>query len=58
ILDRVGTPFFSTKDQGTGLGLAVCYNIANRYSAKIEIETCTGGTTFFVKFPILKTVAD
>jgi signal transduction histidine kinase len=52
LLDKLGTPFFTTKDQGTGLGLAVCYRIANRHNAKIDIETSSAGTTFYVRFPI------
>lgn len=50
VLEKLGTPFFTTKEQGTGLGLAVCYSIAARLNAKIEIETGSGGTTFFVRF--------
>ncbi len=50
VLEKLGTPFFSTKDNGTGLGLGVCYAIAARHRAKIEIETSPKGTTFFVKF--------
>lgn len=50
VLEKLGTPFFSTKDKGTGLGLGVCYAISNRHHAKIEIETGEEGTTFFVKF--------
>jgi len=52
LLDKLGTPFFTTKDQGTGLGLAVCYRIANRHNAKIDVETSSTGTTFYVRFPI------
>jgi len=52
LLDKLGTPFFSTKEQGTGLGLAVCYRIAARHKAKIDIDTSSSGTTFFVRFPI------
>ncbi len=52
LLDKMGTPFFTTKEQGTGLGLAVCYRIAARHNAKIEIDTSSNGTTFYVKFPI------
>ncbi|MTI85070.1 MAG: hypothetical protein FH756_14535 [Firmicutes bacterium] len=50
ILDKVGTPFFTTKDNGTGLGLATCYSIATRHKAVINLETGIKGTTFFVRF--------
>jgi len=50
ILEKIGTPFFTTKDTGTGLGLAVCYSIAARHNATIDIETSLDGTTFFVRF--------
>ncbi|MGE5423586.1 MAG: PAS domain S-box protein [Ignavibacteriales bacterium] len=52
LLDKLGTPFLTTKEQGTGLGLAVCYRIAARHNAKIEIETKPTGSTFCVRFPI------
>lgn len=54
ILEKVGTPFFTTKDNGTGLGLAVCYSIASRHNARVEINTCPMGTTFFVHFQIFR----
>jgi len=54
ILEKLGTPFFTTKAQGTGLGLAVCYGIAARHQAKIEVETSPRGTNFIVRFPISK----
>lgn len=50
VLEKIGTPFFTTKDNGTGLGLAVCYGIAARHNAKIEIQTGLNGTTFFIRF--------
>jgi two-component system, sporulation sensor kinase E len=50
VLEKIGTPFFTTKDSGTGLGLAVCYSIASRHKARIGIETGAEGTTFFVRF--------
>lgn len=49
VLEKIGTPFFTTKDNGTGLGLAVCYSIAERHNAKIEIETGRNGTTFYIR---------
>ncbi|MEG6523086.1 two-component system sensor histidine kinase NtrB [Desulfotomaculum sp. 1211_IL3151] len=52
VLERMGTPFFSTKDQGTGLGLAVCYSIAARHHAFIQVESAPTGTTFLIYFPL------
>ncbi len=54
VLDKIGTPFFTTKDNGTGLGLAVCYSIAARHNAVINIESGLTGTTFFVRFKVSK----
>ncbi|PKM41878.1 MAG: PAS domain-containing sensor histidine kinase [Firmicutes bacterium HGW-Firmicutes-8] len=50
LLEKIGTPFFTTKESGTGLGLAVCYSIAARHNAVIKLETGPGGTTAFVRF--------
>ena len=52
VLEKIGTPFVTTKDNGTGLGLAVCYSIAARHNAAIKVETSSGGTTFFVRFKL------
>lgn len=49
-LARIGTPFFTTKENGTGLGLAVCYSIASRHNAKIKLDSSPTGTTFSVRF--------
>lgn len=50
ILSKLGTPFLTTKESGTGLGLAVCYRIAQRHGAKIEVASSSAGTTFSVRF--------
>ncbi len=55
LLDKIGTPFLTTKDYGTGLGLAVCYSIASRHGAVISVETGPAGTTFYVRFKRLTT---
>jgi len=49
---KLGTPFFTTKDSGTGLGLATCYKIAESHNAKIHVDSSSRGTTFFIFFPI------
>ena len=51
-VNKLGTPFFTTKDTGTGLGLATCYKIAESHHAKIQIDSSPRGTTFFILFPI------
>lgn len=50
VLDKIGTPFFTTKESGTGLGLAVCYKIVSRHNAIINIATGPTGTVFYVLF--------
>ncbi|MDF2570652.1 MAG: rane signaling protein, partial [Sporomusa sp.] len=52
VFERLGTPFISTKDQGTGLGIAVSYSIAQRHQAKVEITSNECGTTATIRFPI------
>ncbi len=51
-MDKMGIPFFTTKAYGTGLGLAVCYKIAARHFAAIDIETSQAGTTFYIRFKV------
>ena len=50
VLGKLGTPFYTTKSNGTGLGLAVCNSIAERHNATINIQTGSAGTTFEVRF--------
>ncbi|KUO59508.1 MAG: hypothetical protein APF84_19600 [Gracilibacter sp. BRH_c7a] len=49
-LEKLGTPFFSTKEEGTGLGLYVCFEIAQRNNARINVDTSHQGTTISVEF--------
>lgn len=50
VLEKLGTPFFTTKEHGTGLGLVVCYSIAEHHHTKLEVDTCEKGTTFSIVF--------
>ncbi|MGC7873556.1 ATP-binding protein [Desulfosporosinus sp. SYSU MS00001] len=52
LIEKLGTPFFTTKEQGTGLGLAVCYGIVSRNNGRISVETSPKGTTFYVCFKL------
>ncbi len=58
VLPKLGTPFVTTKDNGTGLGLPVCYRIADRHGAKIDVATGPDGTTFTVTFNATGSMAD
>lgn len=51
IMNKLGTPFVTTKENGTGLGLPVCYRIAERHKAKIQVCTGLAGTKVTVVFP-------
>jgi PAS domain S-box-containing protein len=52
VLEKIGTPFFTTKEQGTGLGLAVCFSVAARHDAVIEFDSSGPGTTVLVRFSL------
>ncbi|MTI79693.1 MAG: response regulator [Firmicutes bacterium] len=50
VLENLGTPFYTTKDNGTGLGLATCFGICSRHNAKVDIKTGSEGTKFKITF--------
>jgi signal transduction histidine kinase len=55
MIKKIGTPFFSTKKNGTGLGLSACYQIIKEHKGKIEIESeIDKGTTFTVILPYIE----
>ena len=50
VLDKLGTPFLTTKENGIGIGLAVCYRIVHRHAGTIEVDSKTDqGTTFTIR---------
>ncbi len=53
-LEKIFTPFFTTKPvgQGTGLGLSICYGIINKMGGNIEVKSeIDRGTVFTVLLP-------
>ncbi|MDT8900173.1 PAS domain S-box protein [Anaeroselena agilis] len=50
VKEKLGTPFFTTKDKGTGLGLPVCFSIADRHNARLDVASRPSGTTFSLVF--------
>jgi len=51
---RMFEPFFSTKEGGTGLGLATVHRIVEDHKGHIEVDVpLGGGTSFTVRLPLL-----
>lgn len=52
VLRRVGTPWFSTRPEGTGLGVANCQRLIGRAGGRLKIESQQGvGTTVTILLP-------
>lgn len=52
ILNQIGQPFFTTKENGTGLGLLVSRQIIKEHKGDLYIESSRNGTTLHVEFPL------
>jgi signal transduction histidine kinase len=55
IQDKIFDPFFTTKPvgKGTGMGLAICYQIVEKHRGKIEVFSQLGqGTEFVITLPV------
>jgi signal transduction histidine kinase len=52
-LEKIGTPFFTTKESGTGLGLLTSYRIIKDLEGTLFIESELGkGSVFTIKLPV------
>jgi len=52
-MEKIFTPFFTTRAKGMGMGLPICKKFIESHSGSIEVESEVGkGTTFTVKLPI------
>jgi len=57
-LDRIFQPFFTTKPQGTGLGLPIAQRIVREHGGQIQVKSVLGnGTRFTLTFPISEETA-
>jgi PAS domain S-box-containing protein len=53
VMEKIWTPFFSTKAKGMGLGLPICRRIVEAHGGKISVESVVSeGTTFTVTIPV------
>lgn len=51
VREHLFTPFFTTKENGTGLGLAVSREIACHHGGSLDFEPGADGTTFVLRLP-------
>ncbi|MCK5192966.1 MAG: response regulator, partial [Desulfobulbaceae bacterium] len=57
LLSKIFDPYFTTKKEGSGLGLAVCYSIINKHDGHISVESIEGeGTSFTIYLPALEEI--
>ena len=51
-MSKIFQPFYSTKESGTGMGLAICRSIINNHQGEIFVDSELGmGTTFTILIP-------
>lgn len=52
-INRLGEPYFTTKEKGTGLGMMVSFSIIKAMKGKINVTSITGrGTCFSIELPV------
>lgn len=51
-LDKIFIPFYSTKNDGSGIGLSLCRQIMLRHKGKIAVKSDKHGTIFTLHFPL------
>ena len=57
-LDKIFDPYFTTKEKGSGLGLATSYSIIRNHGGRIDIRSIVGkGSTFLIYLPAIRTEA-
>ena len=54
-LKQIFTPFFTTKERGVGLGLAVCQRIIRSHGGRIRVKSIPGrGTIFYIRLETVR----
>lgn len=57
-IEQIFTPFFTTKSEGSGLGLAVVHGIITEHGGEIDVTSAVDvGTTFSLTFPLARVEA-
>ncbi|WP_203246807.1 ATP-binding protein [Sporosarcina beigongshangi] len=52
-VSQLGKPYYSTKKEGTGLGMLMVYSMVSNVRGKMDVESTVGkGTTFLITIPV------
>ncbi len=51
LMDKIFDPYFTTKREGSGLGLALTHSIITKHQGHIEVQTGSWGTNFIIYLP-------
>ena len=58
-LQKIFNPFFSTKNEGNGLGLAICKKIVQLHKGDIHVYSKTNkGTKFVINLPLYENYSE
>lgn len=57
-IKKIFDPYFTTKDNGIGLGLATCYSVINNHNGHITVESTPGAGTTFSFYLLASSVQD
>lgn len=55
LMDQLFQPFFTTKPEGQGLGLALVYKVASAHGGLVEVKSNPGRTIFSLLLPVPET---
>lgn len=54
-ISRLGEPYFTTKENGTGLGMMVSYSLIKSMGGQIDVDSDIGNwTSFSIRFPLVQ----
>jgi two-component system nitrogen regulation sensor histidine kinase GlnL len=51
--ERIFDPYFTTKREGTGMGLALCEKIIRQHDGTLDFQASEGGTVFRIRLPVI-----
>ena len=54
-MDKIFSPFFTTRTNGSGIGLSICQRIITHHDGTIDVSSSPGsGAEFIIRLPVEK----